>query len=219
MAHYPILLETAAQFVSGRTESHRSDHLDQCAWFLPVLFGNNNDNADRIAKIRYGCPDKLSARQVGIDLLDALLYVKKSERRYSALHAYAWYLKTRSNMQKLSVIVTSNRQMALRRVHAIEDRALAMTFIDAILFARARLNDAGYVKSTSRSRNFWMNSIWIFMPNSGIELLLQRAKSWPSDYVKTCWPELCMIEDVSMLQCNKNAVREAVIRENLRINQ
>jgi len=209
-----LILQTAEHEIRGQKKYKILECLDKSSLFLQLLF--KDETAHHIAESRYGLTGAASARQVAIDLLDALVHVNFTERRYSALHEYAWYLKIPFDNQSLTVNGNTTRQMSLRRIETLEARAFAVAVTDAIMFSRGRLRASQSTVHSTETQSFWMSSLWTFLPRCCIELLSQRAQNWPLMYVRTCWPELHISGDLIVLQSNKKALRSLVIRENMR---
>ena len=210
------LLETTEGILRDQATNKILGIFDPTSPFLQWLF--NDELAPRIAGSRYGL-DVASARQIACDLLDTLLYVNPTEQRSSALHEYAWYFKIPFAHQQLSIHISSNRIMSLRRVQTLEARAFAIAVTDAIMFSKAHWGTSEAIKNLTETRSFWMSSLWAFLPKCAVELLSERAQIWPFNYVQACWPELRVTEEITMLQGSKKDLRSMIIRENALVTQ
>jgi hypothetical protein len=210
--HLLAIAENEASKQSCRTPSRLADCINMSALHLQSLFADDPD--DRTAWLRYGIVSASGARRVAQDLLDILLAAEASRPDYSLLSEFASRLKIPIALHTVSIIPRQARAMRIRQVKTLEARIFAMAMTDNLMFASARINDLQLRPTAFDARSMRTHWLWPLIPPASLDLLAERIKNWPVDYVKTCWPELDNIEKASMLHRRKMLIVLCSNRDN-----
>jgi hypothetical protein len=82
------------------------------------------------------------------------------------------------------------------------------------MFASARIDELQLRPTAFDARSMRTHWMWPLIPPASLDLLVERIKNWPVDYVKTCWPELDNIENTSILQRRRKLIVRCARRDN-----
>ena len=189
-----------------------ADCINMSALHLQSLF--NDDPDDRTAWRRYGIVSVSGARRVAQDLLDVLLAAEATRADYSLLSEFALHLKMPLALSTVSIIPRQARAMRIRQVKTLEARIFAMAMTDNLMFASARINDLQLRPTAFDARSMRTHWMWPLIPSTSLDLLAERIKNWPVDYVSSCWPELDNIEKAPMLHRRKMLIVLCANRDN-----
>jgi hypothetical protein len=197
---------------SYRTPPRLTDSLSMSALHLQSIFADNPD--DRTTLLRYGIVSAGGARRVAQDLLDVLLAAEAARPTYSLLSELASRLKMPVASHAVSVIARRARATRMRQVKTLEARIFAMAMTDNLMFASARIDELQLRPTAFDARSMRTHWMWPLIPPASLDLLVERIKNWPVDYVKTCWPELDNIENTSILQRRRKLIVRCARRDN-----
>ena len=189
-----------------------ADCINMFALHLQSIFTGNSD--DQTASIRYGIASIEDARRIAQDLLDVLLAAESSRSDYSLLSEFATLQKMPIASHAISVIPRQARTMRIRQVKTLEARVFAIAMDDALMFASARINDLQLRPTSWDARSMRTHWMWSLIPTASLDLLTERIRYWPADYIKRCWPELENIDNEPMLQRKKLLIVLCANRDN-----
>jgi hypothetical protein len=181
------------------------------ALHLQSLFTDEPGNGT--AWLRYGIVSAEDARRVAQDLLDVLLAAEASLPDYSLLSEFASHLKIPLALHAIAIIPRQARTMRIRQVKTLEARIFAMAMTDNLMFASARIDDQQLPQKPGDARSMRTHWMWPLIPQESLNILTDRIKNWPVDYVKTCWPELANIENAPMLHRRKRLIAQRAHRD------
>jgi hypothetical protein len=131
------------------------------------------------------------------------LAAEASRPDYSLLSEFATLQKMPIASHTIPVIPRQARAMRIRQVKTLEARVFAIAVADALMFASARINDLQLKPTSWDARSMRTHWMWPLIPAASLDLLTERIRYWPIDYIKRCWPELENINREPMLQRKK----------------
>lgn len=200
---------------SRRTTSSVPERIGISALTLQSIF---EDNAtDVTAQTRYGVSSSRHARLIALDLLDVLLAADIAGSKVSALSGLASFLDMPLTSAAASIGRRQARSTCIRHVKTLDARIFAMAMVDALMYASSGISERNLRSGFYDARSLRKYCLWALMPISSVDLLTQRIKNWPANYVKTCWPELENAEKIPMLRRSRHLISGCSIREKLHL--